>query len=388
MTPATMLSHFNAIRAQTLGLFDAPAAVDAQRSRALMAQLNAVPGILDIECASHLLADLQRCASGEAFALRETRGYFNQPASDTLISILSAPYARPMGLEYLKFGVLPVDPALRKYETNVMPVVIREATDGLLPVHTVAIFPENHVGATQQPGDKIYYLINKFAHRHHQLTQRIIEHLTTPDSFAALRGASYAEIEQATVYWVWLHEYNHQRVGDLPIPAYLKLKSSRLLAGLEELRVDIGSALMLLDDASSFQGRSRFLFEFILSERLLRYGVDGLAFDDEGQAVPSYDALSSYMFFNLLRRHGAIEVVGGAIDVQDNFVPALRAILAHIQAIEARIHRLPLEQVRSDMLDFVLAALETSGPTLHYQHAHYDTMREALLALGVAVAMS
>ncbi|HEX7688956.1 MAG TPA: DUF6421 family protein [Burkholderiaceae bacterium] len=387
MKTISTLSSLNAIRARTLGLFDQSDAVGPVECRELIDRLNAVPGIRELECAGRLLDDLRRSADGEPFSLRETREYFNAPTSDTLVSLFSAPYARPLGLEYLKFDLLPADPSLARYETNVMPVVVRESTDGLLPTHTVALFPENHVGAIQQPGDKIYYLINKFAARHHRLTQRIVEHLTTPDSFREIRGATYEQIEKATVYWVWLHEYNHQRVGDLPIPAYLKLKSSRALAGLEELRVDIGSALILLDDAPSFDGKSGFLFEFILAERLLRYGVDGVALDAEGRANPSYDALSSYMFFNLLKKHRALEVVDGRIRLLGNFVPALRAILAGIRVVEARIHDAPLEQVKAEMLEFVSQSLETSGSIAHYRHAHYDDMRERLLRLDVEVAM-
>lgn len=223
MSAMTTLSSLNAIRAKTLGQFGPLTAIGPQVARDMMEMLGAVPGIHEIECASRLLNDLRRSAAGGPFSLCETLAYFNDPNSDTLISIFSAPYATSLGLEYLKFNLLPVDPALSKYATNVMPIIVRESTDGLLPVHTVAIFPENHVGAIQHSGDKIYYLINKFAARHYNLTQRIIEHLTTPDSFRDIRGAAYGEIEEATVYWVWLHEFNHQRVGDLTIPAYLKL---------------------------------------------------------------------------------------------------------------------------------------------------------------------
>lgn len=388
MNHSTTLSRLNAIRAQTLGRFHRPEHIDRHATRALIDQLQAVPGLPGLACAQRLLEDLQRCSRGQGFSLSATRGFFNQPTGDTLISLLSAPYARPMGLEYLKFETLVADPALRAYQTHVMPIVMREATDGLLPVHTVAIFPENHVGAQQQAGDKIYYLINKFAQRHHRLTQRIVQHLTDQDAFEAIRGASYEAIERATVYWVWLHEYHHQRVGDLPIPDYLKLKSSRALAGLEELRVDIASALLLLDDAAAFQGQARFLFEFILSERLLRYGVDGVAFDALGQPNPSYDALSSYMLFNLLRKHGALTVINGQIGLRDNLVPALRAILAEISGIEARVHHLPLAQLRLDMLGYVAAALDTPCVDARYRHAHYDHMRAELRRLDVTVAMA
>ncbi|WEE75374.1 hypothetical protein LZ683_14355 [Comamonas testosteroni] len=387
MKSTTLLSSLNAIRAKTIGLFDRPDTIGPTECRELIDCLDAVPGLKEFECANRLLDDLRRSVGGEPFSLRETREYFNAPASDTLVSIFSAPYAKPLGLEYLKFDLLPADPALSRYATNVMPIVLQEATDGLLPAHTVALFPENHIGMLQQPGDKIYYLINKFAARHYKLTQRIIEHLTTADSFREIRGASYEEIEKATVYWVWLHEYNHQRVGDLPIPAFLKLKSSRALAGLEELRVDIGSALILLDDAASFDGKSGFLFEFILAERLLRYGVDGVTFDASGRSSPSYDALSSYMFFNLLSKYRALELVNGRIRLLGNFICALRAILAEIRVVEARIHDAPLEQVREEMLDFVFRSLKAADTVNHYRHAHYDDMRARLRLLDVEVEM-
>ncbi len=382
------LPRLNAIRQQTLGWIGNPQGLSLRAARSLMDQLMAVPDFFDMECARSLLRDLQRCATGDGFSLRDTRRYFNNPRSDTLISLLSAPYAKPMGLEYLKFELLPVDPALRKYATNVMPIVVRESTEGLIPVHTVAIFPENHMGAVQEPGDKIYYLINKFASRHHKLTQRIVEHLTTDDSFQHLRDAGYPAIERATVYWVWMHEYHHQRVGDLPIPAFLKLKSSRPLAGLEELRVDVASALALLDDGDAFQVSTAFLFEFILAERLLRYGVDGVSFDAEGQAWPSYDALSSYMFFNLLKRRGALEIVDGKIHLNGTLVPTLRGILRDILDLESLIRQAPLAQVKAALLDFVHDALEVPGPVQHYAHRHYDHMRVALTRLKVAVAMA
>lgn len=385
---STPLPRLNLIRQQTLSWFQGAGSLSLREARSLMDRLMTVPDVLDIACARSLVRDLQRCAAGHGFSLRETRHYFNNPGSDTLISLLSAPYAKPMGLEYLKFELLPVDPALKKYATNVMPIVVRESTEGLEPVHTVAIFPENHVGAVQEAGDKIYYLINKFAHRHHQLTQRIIEHLTTETSFGRIRGADYLATEQATVYWVWMHEYHHQRVGDLPIPTYLTLKSSRPLAGLEELRVDIASALALLDDPAPFHTDTGQLFEFILAERLLRYGVDGVRFDADGQAWPSYDALSSYMLFNLLRRRGALEVIDGKIHLTASLVPTLRAILREILALESLIRESPVERVKEALMDFVHEALEVSGPIRHYAHRHYDHMRVTLTRLKVPLAMA
>ena len=94
------------------------------------------------------------------------------------------------------------------------------------------------------------------------------------------------------------------------------------------------------------------------------------------------------MFFNLLKRRGALEIVDGKIHLNGTRVPTLRGILRDILDLESLIRQAPLAQVKAALLDFVHDALEVPGPVQHYAHRHYDHMRVALTRLKVAVAMA
>src|SRR5262249_13783486 len=133
----------------------------------------------------------------------------------------------------------------------------------------VALFPENHIDGVQALDDLIFYFINKFVERHKRITRKMLDAVVAPEAFPLLRGASDEDIERASCWWVRLHEYHH-RQGDMPIhiPEFLRAKSLKPLAGLEELRVDVSGMLACLHNDKLPAKDASLAFQFILAERL------------------------------------------------------------------------------------------------------------------------
>lgn len=333
----------------------------------------------NLKCSQYLLDDIECMIVDNSLNLNKTKLHINASECNFIFSIFNAPYTPSLGVEAFYFEKIQVDEVLHKYQTNVLPILIKEASKGFFSAHTVALFPENHISGEQLIGDKIFYFVNKFALRHANTTQKILKKMVTSSSFNKLKAISYQEIESAVVYWVWLHEYHHQTQGFLPIPKYLKLKSIKILAGLEELRVDLGSMLLCVESYSTMGNMSEFVFQFILSERLLRYGTDGVQFNINGSENPSYDALSSYMFFNYLIENNGISIQNNKIHLNDNLINVLKELLQKIYAIEALISTKSETEVKEELLNFSHKLLCSKNEKLISANIYYKYLRHTIL---------
>lgn len=197
--------------------------------------------------------------------------------------------------------------------------------------------------------------------------------------FENIKGMAYQDIEDAVVYWIYLHEYHHQSAGYLPIPKYLKVKSLKVLAGLEELRVDIGGMLICYHYGDDFIKDKHQLFEFILSERLLRYGVDGFKRNKNNEFKPSYDALAGFMFFNLLVEKKGLEIKEGKILIKENIIEALESIYEEINDIELKAKQTGNEmEARNILLEFTKKVLDTDDVNTYDSHPFFDSMRSEI----------
>ncbi len=324
-----------------------------------------------------VLKDIQNMIeSNKSLHLENSIQLTNSKDNNLIISIFDIPYAPSMGIDACFYTNAVIDPEIYKYKTNANPIFLKEWTTGFDPEHMVAIFPENHIGVTATSKDKIFYLVNKFAWRHFHTTQKIISRCVESNSLKSLRSATYSDIEDAVVYWVYLHEYHHQEQGNLRIPEYLSLKSSKVLAGLEELRVDIGSMLLCLKQGKKFKRNNFYLFEFILSERLLRYGVDGVKLNKNNVLVPSYDALSSYMFYNLLIERNGISIINNQISIEENIVEVLEEIYNEINTVELQAKNSIDNMAKSILTDYTSQCLSIDNALKYTSHPFYDLMRE------------
>ncbi|NGO68761.1 DUF6421 family protein [Streptomyces boncukensis] len=293
--------------------------------------------------------------------LTRTKRHINTARDAQIFSLFNASYFPKLSLDLLSYRALPTDETLAdRYPSNTMPVNIVERSSGFGSRVVVALFPENHIDGSQMSDDLIFYFINKFVRRHNKLTRRLIEAAMAEGSFPLLRGTTDVDVERASSWWVRLHEYHH-RQGDMPIPEFLPAKRYKPLAGLEELRVDISGMLACLNDTELPQADARLAYEYILSERLLRYAVEGIP-------RPNYDAVASQLLFNYLVEQGGIELRADRIHLLPGLDAALAAFLGEVQDIERHIHTEPVERVRKMLIAFTNRYTDYDESAKDYQH--------------------
>lgn len=322
--------------------------------------------------AEALVHDLRAFTPGTR--LQATKAHINGRRDDHIFSLFDASYFPSLSLDYLTYELLPADPHLaERYASNTAPVNITGHTAGFGSRVVVALFPENHIDGLQDPDDLIFYFIDKFVERHNRITRRMIDAVMAPGSFPLIQGASNQQVEQASSWWVRLHEYHH-RQGDMPIPEFLPVKKYKPLAGLEELRVDVSAMLALLHDEKLPRREALTAYEYILAERLLRYAVEGIP-------RPNYDAVASQLLFRYLAGHDGIRVDDGVITLSPSLATVLAEFLAEIERIEQRIHEEPAEIVRKRLLEFTNQYTDFDTESRDYRHIPFFADVKAKLGI-------
>lgn len=307
-------------------------------------------------------------------SLTRTKTLVNGGEDNSIFGLFDASYFPSLSLEYLRYRTLPTDEHLAaRYASPTMPVVIEAMSEGFSSRTVVALFPENQIDGRQEPDDLIFYFIDKFVERHLRLTRVLIDELMAPGLFARLREADEATLELVSSWWVRLHEFHH-RQGDMPIPQYLPAKSSKPLAGLEELRTDVSSMLACLRDEELPRGMAEMTYEYILAERLLRYAVEGIP-------RPNYDAVASQLLFNFLREKQAVSIVDGRIHLSDDLPCALEDFLETIAGIERSVHEHGVDEARAGLLDLANRYTDYDESVNNYRHIPF--FAEAKTRLGV-----
>ncbi|MFR9676037.1 DUF6421 family protein [Streptomyces sp. TR06-5] len=340
--------------------------------RRLARSIEDSPALRRQPVAQAFLEDLATFEPGRR--LEATKAHINGRRDGHIFSLFDASYFPRLSLDYLTYQELPADPHLaRQYASNTAPVRITGRSEGFGSRVVVALFPENHLDGIQQPDDLIFYFIDKFLERHNRITRKMIDEVMAEGSFPRIQGAPDDVIEQASSWWVRMHEYHH-RQGDMPIPEFLDAKKYKPLAGLEELRVDVSGMLALLGDQELPREEALTAYEYILAERLLRYAVEGIP-------RPNYDAVASQLLFGYLERHGGIRVEGHTIRLLPAVNEALASFLGEIQRIEHRIHTEPLEAVRKQLLELTNAYTDYDPVARDYRYVPF--FAEVKQKLGV-----
>lgn len=325
----------------------------------LAQHISEAPNLGRQPAARALVEDLRNYAPESR--LTSVKAHINEERDHHIFSLFDASYFPSLSLDYLTYETLPTNPHLAtRYASNTMPVNITASSKGFESRVVVALFPENHIDGIQQGDDLIFYFINKFVERHNRITRKMIDAVMAEGSFPLLKGVDDRTVEQASSWWVRLHEYHH-RQGDMPIPEFLPYKKMKPLAGLEELRVDVSGMLVCLNDTELPAHEARMAYEYILSERLLRYAVEGIP-------RPNYDAVASQLLFNYLSAHGGIELQGDVIRLHPQLPAVLAEFLGEIQRIERRIHTTPVEQVQKDLLAFTNQYTDYDPDAKDYRH--------------------
>lgn len=324
--------------------------------------------------AINFIKDLDDSLFNQHISLHHTKKYINQQRDYFILSAFNAPYFPNIKIESCLYRPLGISPVLKeKYKTNVLPVNIIACSKGFLSKTVVALFPENHIDNIQLSHDKIFYFIDKFVERFFRITHKMLNTIVADNSFSQITHASYKDIEQAALSWVWLHEYYH-RQGPLPIPEYLDVKSLKPLAGLEEMRVDVCSIITCIEDQDIPRDLANFMSQFILAERLLRYPIEGIP-------KPNYDAIASQLLFNFLQENDGLVVQNMKIKLTKKYPLALKKLLNHIHGIESGIVHQSKEEVQLSLLNFTKAYTNFNTDEQDFHHIHYFKEIKELLQL-------
>ena len=292
----------------------------------------------------HFIADIEEFPLTKR--LVHTKAHINTRQDNHIFSLFDASYFPSLSLDFLSYTPLDIEEELAaRYPSGAMPVMIDAMSEGFKSRVVVALFPENYIDRIQNSDDLIFYFIDKFIERHNRITRKLLNHIVSDLDFVLLKTASDNDIKKASARWVHLHEYFH-RQGPMPIPDYLFVKSLKPLAGLEELRVDISGALACLSDKHLSAQNAMLTYQFILTERLLRYAVEGIP-------NPNYDAIASQMLFNYLIEQGGIYIKNGQIHLGTQLPETLAGFLAKINSIESRVLKESPETVQKMLLAFV-----------------------------------
>ncbi|WP_341720550.1 DUF6421 family protein [Micromonospora sp. FIMYZ51] len=369
-TESEVIDEVNAIREKIAG--SRGSFRDQHFLDQLAQQIADAPHLGRLTIAQALVDDLRGYAATPRLAA--VKEHINEGRDQRIFSLFDASYFPSLSLDYLTYETLPTNPHLAtRYASPTMPVNITSGSTGFDSRVVVALFPENHIDGIQQGDDLIFYFINKFVERHNRITRKMIDAVMGEGSFPLLRGVDDRTVEQASSWWVRLHEYHH-RQGDMPIPEYLPIKKLKPLAGLEELRVDVSAMLVCLDDPHLPAEQARLAYEYILAERLLRYAVEGIP-------RPNYDAVASQLLFNYLSGHGGIELRGGLIHVHPRLPAVLAQFLGEIERIEQRVHTKPAEEVQQDLFAFTNQYTDYDPDAKDYRHIPF--FAEVKQRLGV-----
>lgn len=314
--------------------------------------------------ATNLLNDLRNSIEKEKILLENTKNSINDDKNNFIFSVFNASYFPELKIEACLYDNLVIHPCLKeKYKSKVRAVNLKQATDGFKSRVVVALFPENHIDGVQLESDSIFYFINKFVDRFFKITHKMLSPVMGNDFFLALSNATINVILDACIYWVCLHEYHH-RQGFLPIPKYLKIKSLKPLAGLEEMRVDVLSIIACIEDSDLPRKQAEFTAKFILAERLLRYAI-------EGGIKPNYDAIASQLLFNFLKRYEGLVIQDMKIILTKKWYSTLKKLALEIENIEAHISHKSETQVQQELLDFTKQYTNFNEETQDFNHIPY-----------------
>ena len=302
----------------------------------------------DVPVVQLFVEDIDDYREGDTVSLTRTKSHINGGESEDVFSLFDASYFPSLSVDYFGYErAYDVSPEFaEQYRSQANPVLIRSKSQGFTSPTVVALFPENHCDSVQRSSDKIFYFMDKFVERHQRRTRLLLKNIVGEGSLTRVSRASADDVQRASCHWVWLHEFFH-RTGDLPLPTYMDLKSSKKsIAGLEELRVDVLGLLSCLDRPGLKEEDALLTFEFILAERLLRYSIEGIPY-------PNYDAVASQLLFNYLRQNGGTFVRDGKIHLSGKLVDCLRMFSKDIADIESHIYTETEEELQDRLLAFI-----------------------------------
>ncbi|MFI6120776.1 DUF6421 family protein [Streptomyces sp. NPDC051064] len=206
------------------------------------------------------------------------------------------------------------------------------ASRGLREGNCVVFFPENIPAATPCTQQNFAWF---FFSRHVDIyadTLAITSRLCGPGSpFAGESRLVSAEVDPEDVYqarciWGYLHDYFHH-TGPRPLDQHLALKTTWRPGLLEELKVDMKSAIACFEEEVPF---GPVVFEYILLERLFRYPA-------QPDPLRNFDAGTGFALGTWLAEHGLFTDDGRGrrtLGPKAEIVASVRELIGLIEEIE------------------------------------------------------
>ncbi|MDH4468001.1 MAG: hypothetical protein QE271_08085 [Bacteriovoracaceae bacterium] len=217
---------------------------------------------------------------------------FKNSLGDEILGIFDCNYHPYLSLEYAK--VEKVTPSVHIQDSFTEIKCVRQllATDGLLNEQVVAIFPENFKSVVPANEHPVFYFVDKFAKRHLKYTRPFIKKLMSCKVFDGLLDLREAKLCKLITNWVNFHERSH-RTGPMPLPQFIKEKSNKYTAALEELRADLITIEFCFKNSKHKEDDYFLTGLYVLAERLCAYPLF--------RSQSNFDCISSIFFWKFLK---------------------------------------------------------------------------------------
>jgi len=329
-------------------------------------------GVVDAACTyrkdavtSAFSADITATVHG-IWDFSRTRAAIDENESTLIIGALQNPYNQLLGLDCLICEQLTPDVEFfQKYPGSFARVIaLKASSNGFLPNSCVAIFGEHFVTPVGVEQDnKACYFVDRFVARYHRVTKSLMARFIDPSSLLLARSAGDDIILRAMCVWLHMHEYSH-RLGFMPLPKHLDVKTSRDAASVEELRVDILTVLSCFEMFEQGHPDAAAFAEIVFTERCFRYAV-------QYDINENYDARGCAILFNWLVSMGAIKDGHNGLVVAPfpALVAALRTIISTIDNLEATLTGENRSVNAQQKTRLVRSYLDWKGPSIKYvQH--------------------
>ncbi|MFD8644784.1 DUF6421 family protein [Streptomyces zaomyceticus] len=238
------------------------------------------------------------------------------------------------------FSVVRQDPDCTPYLQDVYPhpkavfqsTRLLSASRGLREGNCVVFFPENIPAASRCTHQNFaWFFFNRHVDIYAQ-TLAITERLCGPgspfagDSGLVSPGIDPEDVYQARCVWGYMHDYFHH-TGPRPLDQHLALKTKWRPGLLEELKVDMKSAIACFEEEVPF---GPVVFEYILLERLFRYPA-------QPEPLRNFDSGTGFALGTWLAAHGLFTDDGHgrrALGPKAEIVECVRELVRRIEEIE------------------------------------------------------
>jgi hypothetical protein len=274
--------------------------------------------------------DLEHTTNG-VWDFSKTRSVSDAHNSQFIIGVFENPYNPALGFDCFICNDLRPDAGFcKKYPGKFSRVIeIIASTEGFQPNTCVAFFPEFYLTDRDVLREnQAFYFADRFGQRYERITRNILNNCIVESSLQLARSADINATHQACCVWLHMHEYCH-RLGNMPLPEFLDMKTPRNAAAIEELRVDVLSIIYCYELAAEGHPSAALFAEVIFAERCFRYAL-------QYDINENYDARGCAVLFNYMVRKGVIRADGDdklTVD-HDLLLPSLRALMCEIDALE------------------------------------------------------